>query len=78
MILASSPFMPAAWYWKAGDGRLYGSKGNALVPASDSAFAAWSAGGNVPTVWPQDDAGAQTNASLSAVLTGFGLPAFKG
>jgi len=65
---------PTAWYWLADDGRLYFSAEQALVEADDEAYLAWrETTGYVPTRWPEDDAGEQTDAALSDVLAVYGL-----
>lgn len=69
---------PRDWYWQADDGRVFGSARGALIPgdaAADEAFAGWGVDGALPTVWPRDDAGAQTDAALAAVLAPYGLSA---
>lgn len=67
-------FQPANWYWIASDGRLFGSARAALVAEQhDAAFAAWTEAGGVPTVWPRDEAGEQTDAALAAMLSPHGL-----
>ena len=58
---------PIHWYWLADDGRLFSSKSQTLVATDDPAYVAWD-GPYDATVWPRDDAGAQTDASLQEVL----------
>ena len=61
------------WFWLADDGRLYASARQAIVGADDADFVSWRAAHGAPTPWPRDDAGAQTDAALQAVLTPYGL-----
>ncbi|KAB7788055.1 hypothetical protein [Methylorubrum populi] len=58
----------ADWYWRAADGRLFGSKASKEVPEDDPAFAAWTEAGGIPTVWPRDEEDEQTQEALDAVL----------
>lgn len=64
---------PNNWYWLADDGRIYSSASQALVNKTDALHVDWLASGNIPTRWPSDDAGAQTNAELAKVLAPYGL-----
>lgn len=68
------PFNPAAWYWRADDGRIFSSAAMAEVAADNAGLLAWSAAGGVPTIWPRDDAGDQTEASIRATLIPFDVP----
>ena len=65
-------YNPNAWFWCADDGRVYSSASRSIVPADHEAFLAWVALGGVPTVWPRDDDGEQTEASLEPVLAAAG------
>ncbi|TNC14932.1 hypothetical protein FF100_04980 [Methylobacterium terricola] len=65
-------YNPSAWFWRADDGRIYSSATRAIVSEEDEAFTNWSAAGGTPTIWPRDDAGHQTDASLKAVLDAAG------
>jgi hypothetical protein len=69
----SAPFVPSQWYWLADDGRVYSGPLEATVDASDSGYTDWTTLGNVPTAWPRDAAGNQTDAALQDVLTGYGM-----
>lgn len=60
------------WYWLADDGRVWGSQSESLLSADDATYKAWASDGTVPTPWPRDDAGHQTDASLQAVVDPFG------
>lgn len=66
-------YLPGAWYWQASDGRLYSSAARAVVPSTDPAYAVWSAAGGIPTVWPRDEDGHQTQAALDDVLRAAGV-----
>ena len=61
-------YNPADWYWRAEDGRLFSSREGKEIAEDDGAFVAWSELGGIPTVWPRDDQGEQTQAALDAVL----------
>lgn len=60
------------WYWQADDGRIYSSKARAIVQADDPAFVEFQAAA-MPTPWPRDDAGEQTDAALQAVFDGYDI-----
>ncbi|KTS30873.1 hypothetical protein NS228_06125 [Methylobacterium indicum] len=64
---------PRAWYWRADDGRVFSSAALGLVPPTGPGLAAWLADGGIPTVWPRDDAGVQTQGALDAVLRAAGV-----
>ena len=66
-------YTPQDWYWIADDGRIFSSSRSKLIKGDDADFAAWTDTSGKPTVWPKDDAGAQTNAALQDVLTPYGL-----
>jgi len=68
-------FDPDHWYWQATDGRLYSSRAQALVQESDEAYVAWRYLW-LPTPWPKDVAGEQTDEALAEVLEGYGLRLF--
>lgn len=59
-------YNPLNHYWLATDGRMFSSAAQALVPA-DPVLSAQA------SVWPRDDAGAQTDAALQDVLRPFGV-----
>lgn len=59
---------PQNWFWLADDGRLYSGARRAEVSADDSDFATWKASGGLPTVWPKDLDGKQTQSALDEVL----------
>lgn len=64
---------PSNWYWRAEDGRLFGSKDGALLIEEDPGFVRWTDLGGVPTVWPRDLSGEQTRAELDSVLAAAGV-----
>ncbi|AYO83567.1 hypothetical protein [Methylobacterium brachiatum] len=66
-------YNPANHYWLAEDGRLFSSAAGDIVPNDNPAFKAWATGGRLPTAWPRDDAGEQTNAALHEVLAPYSL-----
>jgi hypothetical protein len=55
------------WYWLADDGRIYSSKQQAVIPASDPGYVAFLDGGPA-TVWPRDANGDQSDAALQQVF----------
>ena len=71
---------PYDWYWLAEDGRLYASKRQIIVTESDTDFLAWQQPEPLqnPQQWPRDDAGAQTTASMQAVMDAYGLTVPEG
>lgn len=64
-------YNPDDWYWRAEDDRIFSSKEGKEIAETDAAFTAWSEAGGIPTVWPRDDAGEQTQAALNDVLNAF-------
>lgn len=77
MIITEAIFDPRRWYWKDAAGNVYSSASNVLTaPGADEDFSTWLARGNSPTVWPHDDKGQQTAASLNEVLEEHGLPKY--
>lgn len=65
---------PFDHYWAAEDGRVFSSARCATVAKDDAGYAAWcDANGCSGTVWPSDEAGAQTLAALDDVLRPYGL-----
>lgn len=71
-IIVPPPYMPYHWFWKADDGRVYASERELIVDETDADYIAWTET-RLPTPWPRDDAGAQTDAALQAVLDEYGL-----
>lgn len=66
-------YNPNNWYWLADDGRLYSSSIGQLLPTNNEAFEEWLSLGGLPTPWPRDDEGNQTEDALQAVLSQHGL-----
>ena len=66
----------ANWYWLASDSRIYSSSQQALIKEKDKDFVAWKAAGNLPTPWPKDGEGKETNEALAAVLAPYSLRLF--
>jgi hypothetical protein len=64
---------PRYWYWLASDGRIFASKTESIAPDSDPDYLAWRKVGYVPSDWPRDAGGNQTDASLQAVLAPQGM-----
>jgi len=64
------------WYWTADDGRVFSSKSQTIIDQDDDEFLAWLEAGGVPTKWPVDDAGEQTDAALQWVFDHAGAPVF--
>lgn len=68
------------WFWigwpdGAAATLIYSAAARAVVDESDAGYAAFRAGGNLPTPWPRDAAGVVTIAALDETLTLAGLPA---
>jgi len=61
------------WYWIAQDGRIYGSKKNAMVYPYDPGYLNFLSKHGQASPWPIDVSGAQTTASLQAVMTYYGV-----
>lgn len=61
-------YTPENWYWQAKDGRIYSSLKQAIVKPKDKDFVAWQDLGNLPTPWPKDNNGVETDAALADVL----------
>lgn len=68
-------FIPTDHYWQAEDGRVYSSARLAQIEADDAEFLAWIERGGVPSAWPRDAEGAQTEAEIVRTLTFYGLGA---
>lgn len=60
------------WYWKADDGRIWSSKTRALMQESDQAYVDWLVG-HLPSEWPRDATGSQTDAALQAVFDSYNI-----
>lgn len=66
-------YNPLNWYWKADDGRVFSSDRNQVIPADDAVYLAWLTAPLLPTRWPEDDSGEQTDAELAKVLAPYGV-----
>lgn len=66
-------FVPNQWYWLADDGRVFSGPLESVVTTSDPDYVAWTGLGNIPTAWPHDEDGNQTDAALQDVLMPFGM-----
>lgn len=66
-------FDPSDCYWQADDGRIMSSAAKALVGDGDAALTAWKDAGDIVRRWPEDGSGRQTDASLQAVLSPYGV-----
>lgn len=64
---------PNNWHWLSDDGRIYSSAVQALVSKTNAHYVDWLTSGNIPTRWPQDNAGEQTDAELAKVLAPYRL-----
>ena len=69
-------YTPSNWYWLATDGRIYSSAKQAIISEKDKDFVNWKEAGNLPTPWPKDDEGKETDDALAAVLAASGLRLF--
>lgn len=67
------PYNAFDWYWLSDNGQIYGSARQAKVQKGDVAYSAWMEDGTLPTPWPTDESGSQTDAALQDVLTPYGL-----
>lgn len=70
-------FLARNWYWISSDGsQIYSSSRQAVIKKDDKDFAAWKAAGNLPTPWPKNADGEETDEALAEVLAGYGLRMF--
>ena len=69
-------YTPTNWYWIAENGRIYSSAKQAIINSKDDAFIKWQASGYLPTPWPKDAQGQQSDAALAEVIEPFGLKLF--
>jgi hypothetical protein len=72
-IKENAMFNALDWYWLADDARTYGSKNGKIATDTDPDYTAWLDTNQIPTPWPRDEAGNQTNAALQEVLAPYGL-----
>lgn len=66
-------YVPRDWYWVSEDGRVYASARAAIVSADDKGLADFKDRGQVPTPWPKDADGQESDAELNDVLRPYGL-----
>ncbi|NGO64184.1 DUF4376 domain-containing protein [Rhizobium daejeonense] len=66
-------FDPANWYWIREDGALYSSASRAFVAANDTDYVLWLRTGAMPTPYPRDASGAESEAELAEVLRPYGV-----
>lgn len=64
---------PYRWYWRAEDSRIFSSASQGMVSEDDDDYQAWLTAGFMPSRWPRDDLGNQTDAALAEVLAPYGL-----
>lgn len=63
----------ARWCWLADDGRIYSGKSQTVITDTDPDYLAFTAAGGVPTRWPEDESGNQTDESMLEVVGTAGL-----
>ncbi|WP_199091550.1 hypothetical protein [Bosea sp. ASV33] len=64
---------PKDWYWLADDGRLFSSAAGDVITDDLPAYLDWREAGHLPSLWPSDGVGAQTDAALQSVLAPYGV-----
>lgn len=69
-------YTPHYWYWRSENGRIYSSAKQALIQNDDKDFIAWQTAGYLPTPWPKNKKGEETDAALANVLAPYGLRLF--
>jgi len=69
-------YTPDNWFWKATNGRIYASARQIVTDETDTEYVAWLEAGNLPTPWPRDETGIETEAALAQVLAAHGLQIF--
>lgn len=72
-----TPYNPFDWYWQRGE-EIYSSARQTIIGGDDETHAAWLAAGNLPTPWPRDASGNQTDLALAEVLAAHGIPGPNG
>jgi hypothetical protein len=73
MPFGISSFDARAWYWVAADKRVFASARELVVDDTDADYQAFIAAGKIPSAWPRDEGGMQTDDALQAVLEPLGL-----
>ncbi|MCP3471437.1 DUF4376 domain-containing protein [Bradyrhizobium sp. CCGUVB1N3] len=66
-------YNPTDWYWLADDGRIFSSSKQTKIASDEADYAAWSGMGGVPTAWPRDIQGNQTDRALQEVLQPYNI-----
>jgi hypothetical protein len=66
-------YNPFTWYWLADDARVYAGNRQIITNDADAAYSTWLSDGNIPSSWPRDLAGNQTNAALQDVLMPYNM-----
>lgn len=69
-------YNPHDWYWKSSAGKIYSSRQQALIKEDDADYKSWLDAGNLPTPWPTQNDGEETDEALAAVLANYGLKMF--
>jgi hypothetical protein len=66
-------YIPQNWFWRKTDGTIFSSAAQGFVPEDAPAYVAFLAAGSVPTPYPKDESGQESEAELAAVLRPYGL-----
>lgn len=70
--MIAAVYDPHLWYWLADDNRVFSGPQQLQVPDTDPDYVAFKQLA-MPTQWPRDPAGDQTDAALQDVLTPYGM-----
>ena len=70
-------YNPHDWYWKSSAGKIYSSRQQALIKEDDADYKSWLDAGNLPTPWPTQNDGEETDAMLQSVLDPYNIRLFK-
>ena len=68
-------YSPINWYWLKSTGDVYSSASQSKMKTDDPFYVAWLAMGNLPTPWPRDPSGKESDAELTTVLAAAGVDA---
>jgi len=66
-------YNPADHYWLLADGTVYSSSRMAYLQADDATYQAWLVAGGIPTAYPKDADGDESEKELAVVLGVHGL-----
>lgn len=66
-------FNPGNWYWVQENGSVFSSAKRKFYAQSNADFKAWLAEGNIPTQYPRDETGNQSEDELAATLLEHGV-----